>query len=621
MLEDRKLLKKSITETLENKIIEISKIDIVQEFFYAGIGALGFILLYSVFPKGFWEPKNRNTICALIVLSFFLVFIILNQPKSKKKFYRTDYKRDIILFTVFNLAILIFLFFRTEYGYNGLYSDNFYRSAYITQMAHSGYPQDMAFKGYSAFMAPLYWYILALLSIIFHIEPYKMVRIGFLISYLILPILAFETWKKIVDKKSSFYITAVFFTFISNYIEIIWIDHLIGYLFFVPFFIYYFENYTNKDFNRKDYAIAGIFGSLLTCTFYLYFFLVPIYLIISLIQNKLQDRIEIFKKKLKRILFIIFFIVIFSTWFWIPLILNIVLIGFESHQNFFFPRYALDMPFEAYFELNLLSILLVCGVFFILIKYSISEFMKILGNLVLSVYILYLLGYIGIVVGFPLVHYRVLVVSHYILIIAFVLFYIQFFNILRENKILVQYKQKIDLRTVEIFFIIMIIFYQNYVNTVDLYESTYYERSINQEPPEELDIFLELDYEDKIFLTQYYEVAAYLPIYLFVVYNAHFSHPSSLNNERVKFLKELSECKSSKEFYDMIMNSKFGPIDYFILEPCDDNATEFLFDTAQLEYYPERWDVKIYFQAELFESESYFERHKIKGEIIYRTIY
>jgi galactan 5-O-arabinofuranosyltransferase len=448
-----------------------------------------------------------------------------------------------------------------------------------------------------------------------------MVRIGFLISYFILPILAFEVWKKIVNKKTSFFITAVFFTFIANYFEIIWIDHLIGYLFFIPFFIYYFENYTKKDFKRKDYIIAGILGSILICTFYLYFILVPIYLIIGLIQNKIQDDIEIFKIKFKRILYIMIIIMIFSSWFWITLIIDIIFIGFESHQNYFFPKYALDLPFEAYFEFNLFSILLILGVVFILIKYSTSDLMKILGNIVLSVYILYFLGYIGIIIGFPLVHYRVLIVSHYVLIIAFVLFYIQFFNILREHKILDQYKHKVNFRTIEIFVLIIIIFYQNYENTVELYKSEYYERSINQEIPDEIDIFLELDYEDKVFLTQYYEVAAYLPIYLFIVHNAHFSHPSALNNERAKFLKELSECKSSKEFYEKIMNNKFGPIDYFILEPCDDNATEFLFDTAQLEYFPERWDVKIYFREELFESSSYFERYKIKGEIIYRTIY
>ena len=108
---------------------------------------------------------------------------------------------------------------------------------------------------------------------------------------------------------------------------------------------------------------------------------------------------------------------------------------------------------------------------------------------------------------------------------------------------------------------------------------------------------------------------------MFIANNPYFSHPSALNNEKIKFLKELSECNSTKEFYKKIMESKFGPIDYFILEPCDENETEFLFDTAELEYYPERMTIKIYFKAELFESESYFERHRIKGEIVYKTVY
>jgi len=618
---DKETIKTTELNTLKEKFLAITRIDFIQELFYSGLGLLALIFLYGIFPEFFWDEPYRNIICSIIVLSFFIIFIILNQPNSKCKIFKIDYKRNIILFTIFNLAILLFLFYRTEYGLNGIRQDNFYRSAYITQMANSGYPQDFAFKGYSAFMAPLYWYILALIAYAFQIEPYKMLKIGFLAAYYILPILLFEVYKKIFNKKISFFITVTFFTFIANYEELLfWVDHLISYMFFIPFFIYYFENYTNKEFTRKDYLKAGILGSMLVCTFYLYFILVPIYLLISMIQNKIKDDFDNFKDKFKRILIITVYIIIFSSWFWIPLTINIIFNGLESHQNYFFPKYALDMPFEAYFELNLFSILLILGVIFILMKYSSSNLIRILGNLVISVYILYLLGYFGLLIGFPLVHYRVLVVSHYILLIAFVLFYIDFFHILKKESVLRQIKQKINIQTVEIFLLIILIFYQNYENTIDLSNSKYYERSIDQEVPEEVDIFIELDYENKVFLTQYYEVAAYLPIYLFVVHNAHFSHPSALNNERIKFLRELSECDSSNEFYRKILNSKFGPIDYFILEPCDDNATLFLFDTAEIEYYPGRSDVKIYFRAEIFES-SHFERRKIKGEIIYKVIY
>ena len=258
-------------------------------------------------------------------------------------------------------------------------------------------------------------------------------------------------------------------------------------------------------------------------------------------------------------------------------------------------------------------------------RYSKSKLLTFLGNIVISVYILYLLSFIGALVGFPLVHYRVLIISYYVLVISFILFYFEFFRILKSSEILKQYKNNIDLKRVEIFVLILIIFFQNYENTVDLYESDFYEDSLNDHVPRRVEIVKELDYEDKIFLLHYYEVAAFLPINLFVVYNPHFSHPSGLNNQRVFFLQELADCKDSKEFYQEVMDSKFGLIHYFYLKPCIDpvyhNITEYLFDAAEIEDFPERLEVEIYFRAELFEDNDYFRKITIDDEIIFKTKY
>lgn len=597
-------------------------LDILQEFFYAGIGCLACIFLLLLLPSVYWKEFYRNIICALIVLGFFIIFILFNQPSTRKKLFKPNHKRNVILFTIFNFAILSFLFARTDFGYSGLSPDNWYRFAMVTQMAHSGYPQDFAFKGFPAFMAPLYWYILALIALVFQIEPFKMVKFGFLFSYYILPIILYETWKKVFNKKKSFYITALFFIFVVNYYEIIWIDHLIGYMFFIPFFLYYFENYKKKEFKKKDYLIAGLIGSILITTFYLYFILVPIYLIINLIQSKSQNNL---KEKFIRFFYISIFILIFSSWFWLPLLIFFIFIGVEGHQNYFFPDYALEMPYEAYLAFNLFSIILILGLIFLLLRYSKSQLLTILGNIVISVYILYLLGFLGALIGFPLVHYRVLIVSYYILVICFILFYFEFFRILREKNAFQQYISKVNIKRVEIFILILIIFFQNYRNTVDLYESDFYEDSLKDHVPRRVEIIKELDYKDHVFLLHYYEAAAFLPINLFVVYNPHFSHPSGLNNKRIVFLQELADSKDAKEFYQDMFKSKFGIIHYFYLKPCIDpiynNITEYLFDAAELEHFPDRLEVKIYFRAELFENNDYFKKIIIDDEIIFKTRY
>lgn len=487
-------------------------------------------------------------------------------------------------------------------------------------MANSGLPQDFTFKGFSAFMAPLYWYCLALYARIFQIAPYKMIKVGFLFSYYVLPILLYEVWKKIFDKKLSLLITIVSFIFIPNYHDIVWIDHVIGYIFLIPFFLYYFENFTNKEFTKKELIFAGFIGSLLLCTFFLYFMFVPVYYLINFIQN----RDDFFNKKFKRILFLGIFMILFSSWFWIPLALDIVKYGAESHQNLFYPGDAWSVPFEMYFQFNLKALILLIGIIFIMLKYRYRQELKMFGNIVLSSYLLYIIGYIGYLADFPIMHYRILSISNYVLCISFSIFYTNFFGFFIKN---VFYKLKLskinlNIKLLEVYLLIFIIFYQNYENTVTLYKSKYYYKARTQKVDDDLiEIFEELDYEDKVFLTQHTRIAMFLPVYLFICHNAHYSHPCALNNERVKFLVDLSKCESSEEFHKKIINNEFGPIDYFYLVPSNENATKFYFDKMEYENSPDREKVKVTFDADLFENEKYFKKIIITGEIIYETKY
>ena len=133
-------------------------------------------------------------------------------------------------------------------------------------------------------------------------------------------------------------------------------------------------------------------------------------------------------------------------------------------------------------------------------------------------------------------------------------------------------------------FLILTIFLQSYWVLRNISESPSYQQAYDEDINYNLiEIFEELDYEDKVFLTSKFRVAAYLPIYLFLLPNPYFTHPCALYNQRLKFLEELSECETSKEFYEKIMDCKFGPIDYFFLDSV--NSTDFVF-TAPTEEFP-----------------------------------
>lgn len=483
----------------------------------------------SFFSKTLWYKSYGTTILLILTLSFFFVFILLNQIGSKNKFYNINYKRNLILFAVLNFAGYLFLFYNTHWGYNGIRGDNFYRTAYITKMYYSGYPQDFAYKDLSAFYAPFYWYCLALIAILFQIAPYKMIRVGILITCTIIPITTFEMWKKIYNEKLAFVITIV-----STNIYIIYdIDHVIAGLLFIPFFMYYFENCTEKKFSKKNYISAGLIGSILFCTYFLYFMLIPIYYFISLIQNKNR-----FKENLKHVLLISLSLISFSSWFWIPVLKDILLIGFESHQNRYIWSKSFTYPIFTVIGFNSSII----GLVYIIWRYKLSRDIKILGNLFLSLNIAFLLGFIGILIGFPIMHIRLIEISSYILWVSSSIFYVRFFLFLADNGFLKRNKLNINLYQIEIYFLISIMIANLYAHWYFTSQSYIYQ-AVTLKPSyltEVREIFEELDYEDKVFLTNEWGVAALIPIYLFLLPDPYFTHPSALYNQRVKFLIELS---------------------------------------------------------------------------------
>ena len=598
---------------IKNYLSSTIKSDFLQEIVYSGIGCIGFTLLFFLFPKQCWDYPNKETISAIMITSFFLTMLILNQTSPTNKFFKVNNKRNIILFSIFNFAVMCFLYFETPFSTNGMQGDNLMRSAYITQMASSGYPQDFAYKGYSAFYSPLYYYCLALVARTLQIRPFKMIKLGILFVIYILPIILYEAWKKIYSQKISLMITLISFIFTYNFYSP---DHFISLLLIIPFFMYYYENYTNKEFKIKDYVIGGLLGSIILCTYFLYFLIIPIYYLISLIQDKNK-----FKKNLKHILLVTLFLITFSSWFWVPLLNDILKYGFESYQNRYFNPSLLRSPISYLFQFSIIGAILFIGFIFIIGNYNKSPDYKILCNTLLITFCIFMIGFVGILIKFPIMHLIYFAIIRYLLIISFSIYYPKIIYFFKHAKILKKSKITSNIFQIEIYLFISLISFQNYIVIKGTLDSVAYEQALDEDVRYDLiEIIENLDYEDKVFLTNNYKVIGYLPVYLFLLPNPYFTHPSALYNERFKFLVDLSESESSKEFHDKIINCEFGPIDFFWLDE-NENSSAFVF-IAPIDDFPEgRTYYDIIFRNELFDDPKYFEKIEINGDIIYETIY
>jgi hypothetical protein len=608
-------------KNLKITLLKIKKLDILQEIFFSGIGCLFVILIFNLFPndwhfdssiKNNYRPK---TIIAIIVIIFLIIFLLSNRLSvNSNNSLKINYKLNIIIFSMFNFALIYFLFYNTDFSICGINDDNWYRMAYISHMAESGYPHDYCYKGLSAYYFPVYYYILALIAKNFQIEPYKMLRFGFLFCYYIIPILLFEVWKKIYNAKTSFLISAISLVFLLDpHI----ISHLICILFLIPYVMYYYENCTLRIFKFRQYFNAGILGSFLFCLYPTYFFILPIYYIIKLFLNKNELILNF-----KRLTIITLLMILFSMWFWLPLLIDLILIGSEIHQNTLYNEIMIEIPFfSQVVAFSLIGFIMIIGLVFIFKRYSINRDIKILGNLFISIYILILIGFISILLKSPFfLFYRFFKIPKYILIISCSIFYVRFSSYITKINPIKKYNLNGIILKIETYLIIGLICYQSYINSKVMASVGTYEIALDQKVPNELiDVFEELEYKDKVFLTSYNEVCPFIPVYLFLCPVPHFSHPSALHNERVDFLRELAKCKTSESFYLKVINCKYDIIDYFFLKSRD-NYTTFQITVWHDEFRNTK-GYDILFNRSLFQNYEYFEEFIIEDYVIYKTNY
>lgn len=172
-----------------------------------------------------------------------------------------------------------------------------------------------------------------------------------------------------------------------------------------------------------------------------------------------------------------------------------------------------------------------------------------------------------------------------------------------------------------IFILLLVVLIQNFQNAQNLENSSWVQSAVNQTVPyEENMIFQNLNYENKVFLTDHYMSLVYLPIFLFISTNVYYAHPASLNNQRSAFLYNLSQYNNPEQFYNyLVNNNSFGHIDYFYLDSY--NSTDYVFKYTDEQISSGFCYRNIFFNKSVFENSKFFKEIDIHGQILFQTIY
>lgn len=311
--------------------------------------------------------------------------------------------------------------------------------------------------------------------------------------------------------------------------------------------------------SRKKYIsfvlIGGVLGALLFQTYYYWFFLLLTYLFIQVIlYGKETKSIRKMFLRFRHPLLVLIGVAIFSSVYWLPLVLDFGKYGIYPSQAHYFKQYMLDLPFKMGRVEDFVYLLGLVGL--ILVSKVEQKYRRFLW-MVVACLVWQAAGHLGLAIGKPLLHFKMLDFLHLLTIIG-IAAAIAWWT--KQKRF--QTSAKVILATSLSF---IVLFYGQKIT--DFRYDPAYQKAMDEYKPKDIQwIEQHLDYKGKVFLTDQYKLHSYLPTYDFVSWGVFYSHHSGRREERIQFLEELSKSENPTFIAWMLRHNKYDAIDYLHLQ-------------------------------------------------------
>lgn len=485
---------------------------------------------------------------------------------------------------VFMVTLIALALKDTPYTLDAIEADQRFYTAFVTKLATQWGYGDVTYQGLPAFYPPLYFWLSARLSNIAAIEPYTTLKLGMLITAFVMPFAVAWLWHRSVS-----YPLAVAAAFVMLfYQEWFKTAEWLSLVLFVPWWIYWVENSAQRSFTtRRDqwlwWAIGGLLGGLIFQTYYYWFFVGGISLILQAVWDRLRTDTA-HPLDLKNAMGVLASTALFSVIYWGPYLISMAMSGgWQPLQNRWLSEGKIPMPFP-FLDGSVEGAFLLGGLFYLLVTAGHEKVSRGMITLVGAVYVWSALGIAGMIVEHPLLTFRAYTIVEQVLAVAAVMGLVRLWQEKpfktgverKETQIWERLQKAVPALALALVFFFsqetVLRFLQDVMVTTAR-ETTYPEELIST-----FDSLTEGQYQDQVFMVGYgyRDLLAYRPVYSFLPWSAHFSHPAGLYRERVRFLESLAATTDMDLFAAAMMNNRYARLDHLLLER-EDTTWKFTF--------------------------------------------
>jgi hypothetical protein len=287
----------------------------------------------------------------------------------------------------------------TPYAPNGLQGDQAFRTEAVTRFADTWNTADFTYKDLPAFYAPAYFWVLGRISDIGGIEPWRMLKLGTTAAAILVPLVAFVLWRRQVPTRVAALIAGVALVVPNYYEPYSWLVMVA----FVPWWMEAVEGTTRPGVRPWHPVTLGLVGSILFLTYYYFFFVGAIALLIGVVLRRTSGRWD--TGQLRRLGAVFATMVVGTAVFWVPLIVSIARAEHPvSEANRWFAT--APLPPLPFFEPTLTGLVTLIGLAFLILTARTDRLARGLLTLLVATVVWYLVGFPAAAIGAPLLTFR-----------------------------------------------------------------------------------------------------------------------------------------------------------------------------------------------------------------------
>lgn len=543
------------------------------------------LVLFAVFAPAYspWNPIVRYGLRVSTLVVVAIGFAAYLRCRRTGGTWDADLMTSMAVGTAG--LVMITSLHGTPFGALGIQGDQSFRTEYVTRFADSWHLSDYFYANRPSYYAPLYFWVLGRAADIANVPAWHMIKFGQIAGVLITPLIAYVLWRRHVDARMAALIAVAQMVLLDFYEPY----EYLAIVAIVPWIIEVMYGPLRKGATKRNPIVLGLIGSIIFCTYYYWFFVVPFVLLIHYVGARLMRQRP--WAEIRRAWVALAIAAAGSSVFWAPLLWNFLTANqFYSLNNRWLLLDHGDLLLPM-IEPDVYGLMNLVGLVYLVVSARTRVLSRALLVIFVACYVFHIAGFFLVAVDEPVMAFRMRLLSPFILLTASVL------GLLELARLAMARLDRQRTQTAALALTALLAVYVLDRNISAIGDHPYMKGAQNEPlpsgtlsayhdpdakpadvPADQLSAFIDARLpagRHPVVFSDRIDLYAFYPYYGFVEYDFSYSHPTAEFENRLAFLRALSNASPS-EFAARTADNPYDHIDAIVLH-VDGNQLEYRF--------------------------------------------